>query len=173
MNYFCYCKELLLPNSKRASNTLATAEYNNGKRYRMAKVRPGVCRLRCVESDTLRTTNQSRAYGRETQEKLYLSVRAEHAKAKQRRQAEKKKMVQAEQLPKTSHDLEVKKKEDTGHLRYAYNGLEVLVTPRKHREKRDAEGREGKAAWRDRELTPDRALRKLRDKIKRSLNKAA
>ena len=58
-------------------------------------------------------------------------------------------------------------------LRYAYNGFEVLVTPRRHREKREAEGREGRAAWRDRELTPDRALRKLRDKIKRSLNKAA
>ena len=98
---------------------------------------------------------------------------AEHAKAKQRRQAEKKKQLQAEQLPKTARDLEVKKKEDTGHLRYAYNGFEVLVTPRRHREKSDAEGREGKAAWRDRELTPDRALRKLRDKIKRSLNKAA
>ena len=69
--------------------------------------------------------------------------------------------------------MEVKKKEDTGHLRYAYNGFEVLVTPRRHREKREAEGRGGRAAWRDRELTPDRALRKLRDKIKRSLNKAA
>ena len=34
-------------------------------------------------------------------------------------------------------------------------------------------GRQGRAAWRDRELTPDRALRKLRDKIKRSLNKSA
>ena len=75
--------------------------------------------------------------------------------------------------PNSVRDLEVKKKEDTGHLRYAYNGFEVLVTPRRHREKREADGRDGRASWRDRELTPDRALRKLRDKIKRSLNKAA
>ena len=126
-----------------------------------------------VEKDALRNNQYKRAWEKELEEKLYLAVRAEHAKAKQRRQAEKKKHLQAEQLPKTARDLEVKKKEGTGHLRYAYNGFEVLVTPRRHREKRDAEGREGRAAWRDRELTPDRALRKLRDKIKRSLNKAA
>ena len=69
--------------------------------------------------------------------------------------------------------MEVKKEEDTGHLCYAYNVFEVLATPRSHRQKREAEGRDGSAAWRDRELIPVRALRKLRDKIKRSLNKAA
>ena len=126
-----------------------------------------------VEKDALRNNHYKRAWEKKLQEKLYLAVRAEHAKAKQRRQAEKKKQLQAEQLPKTARELEVKKQESTGHLRYAYNGFEVLVTPRTHREKHDAEGREGRAAWRDRELTPDRALRKLRDKIKRSLNKAA
>ena len=80
--------------------------------------------------------------------------------------------MQADQLPKAARDLEVKKREDTGPLRYAYNGFEVLVTPRRHREKFAAEGRDAKVTWRDRELTPDRALRKLCDKIKRSLNKA-
>ena len=94
-----------------------------------------------VEKDALRNNQYKRAWEVELREKLYLAVRAEHAKAKQRRQAEKKKHLQAEQLPKTARDLEVKKKECTGHLRYAYNGFEVLVTPRRHREKRDAEGR--------------------------------
>ena len=61
----------------------------------------------------------------------------------------------------------VRAEEDTGHV------LQVLVTPRSHRQKREAEGRDGSAAWRGREFTPVRALRKLRDKIKRSLNKAA
>ena len=61
----------------------------------------------------------------------------------------------------------VRAEEDTGHV------LQVLATPRSHRQKSEAEGRDGSAAWRDRELIPVRALRKLRDKIKRSLNKAA
>ena len=126
-----------------------------------------------VEKDALRNNQYKRAWEVELREKLYLAVRAEHAKAKQRRQAEKKKHLHAEQLPKTARDLEIKKKESNGHLRYAYNGFEVLVTPRNHREKHDAEGRDGRAAWREREPTPERALRKLRDKIKRSLNKAA
>ena len=126
-----------------------------------------------VEKDALRNNKYKRARQRELEEKLYLAVRAAHAKAKQQQQAQKKKQMYAEQLPKTARDLEVKKKEESGHLRYAYNGFEVLATPRSHRQKREAEGRDGRAAWRDRELTPDRALRKLRDKIKRSLNKAA
>ncbi len=126
-----------------------------------------------VEKDALRNSKYKGARNRELEEKLYLAVRAAHAKAKQQQQAQKKKQTYAEQLPKTARDLEVKKKEDTGHLRYAYNGFEVLVTPRRHREKHEAEEREGRTAWRDRELTPDHALHKLRDKIKRSLNKAA
>ncbi len=49
----------------------------------------------------------------------------------------------------------------------------MLVTPRRLREKTEAQGTGAKRAWRDRELTPDRAWRKIRTKIKRSLNKAA
>ena len=141
--------------------------------HRVTFIEEGTWIRVAVEKDALRNDKYNRARDRELEEKLYLAVRAEHAKAKQRRQAEKRKQLQAEQLPQTARDLEVKKTEDTGHRRYAYNGFEVLVTPRRHREKREAEGRQGRAAWRDRELTPDRALRKLRDKIKRSLNKAA
>ena len=69
-----------------------------------------------------------------------------------------------EQMPKVARDLEVKKVEPTGHFRYAYDGFDVLVTPRRHRPEQTAYPQE---------LTPDRALRKLRAKIKRSLNKAA
>ena len=46
-------------------------------------------------------------------------MRADHTKAKQQRQAERKKRMQAEQLPQNARDLEIKKTEDTGHLRYA------------------------------------------------------
>ena len=95
---------------------------------------------------------------KETREKLYRAVRAEHAKAKKQRQVETKKKMHADQLPKAAHDLEVKKREDTGHLLYAYNGFEVPVTPRRYRPKFAAEGRDGRATWRERELTPDRAL---------------
>ena len=51
--------------------------------------------------------------------KLYLALRAEHAKAKQQRQVEAKKRMQADQLPKAARDLEVKSNDATGHLLYA------------------------------------------------------
>ncbi|MEC8278907.1 MAG: hypothetical protein VX026_14400, partial [Myxococcota bacterium] len=79
-----------------------------------------------VEKDALRNNQYKRAWEKELEEKLYLALRAEHAKAKQQRRAQQKKHLQAEQLPKTTRDLEVKKQESIGHLRYAYNGFEVL-----------------------------------------------
>ena len=77
-----------------------------------------------VEKDALHGSTYKGARSKELEEKLYLAVRAAHAKAKQQQQAQKKKQMYAEQLPKTARDLEVKKKEESGHLRYAYNGLQ-------------------------------------------------
>ena len=98
-----------------------------------------------VEKNVLSKNEYKRAWEKELEEKLYLAMRAEHAKERQRRKAQKKKQLQVEQLPKTTGDLEVKKRESTGHLRYAYNGFEVLVTPRSHREKENVERQEGRA----------------------------
>ena len=49
-----------------------------------------------VEKDALRGNNYNRARDRELEEKLYLALRAEHAKAKQERRAQQKKHLQAE-----------------------------------------------------------------------------
>ena len=91
-------------------------------------------------------------------------MRAQIIKRRQEEAALRRKRLYDEQMPKVTRDLEVKKVEPTGHFRYAYDGIDVLVTPRKHRPEQTVYPQE---------LTPDRALRKLRAKIKRSLNKAA
>ena len=97
-----------------------------------------------VEKSALRKNNHKRGLDRDIEEKLYCAVRAEHAKVKQQQQREeKKKHMAAEQLPTSPGDLEVKKEEVTGHLRYAYNGFDVLVTPRKRRQKSEAKGEMG------------------------------
>ena len=61
----------------------------------------------------------------------------------------------------------------------AYNGIEVVVTPRRLRAAEE-QASEAQLTWREkaqsvqrRESTPERALRKLTRKIKRSLNNAA
>ena len=104
-----------------------------------------------VEKSVLRKNNHKRGLDREIEEKLYYAVRAEHAKVTQQQREQKKKQMEAEQLPTSPGDLEVKKEEVTGHLRYAYNGFDVLVTPRKHRQKNEAKGGEGRAEWKERE----------------------
>ena len=126
-----------------------------------------------VDKRALHAIKHKGVRSRSLDEQLYFAMRGAHSQARQRQGAQRRQQAYSEQLPKAARDLEVKKKEPSGHLRYAYNGFEVLVTPRRHRQAQAGEGcvRQDSASLR--ELTPDRALRKLRDKIKRSLNKAA
>ena len=79
--------------------------------------------------------------------------------------------------------MAVKASRDDGRFVYTWNTasalqgntgelFEVNVTPRRHRPALEADA-SGWAQKRARETTPDRALRKMREKIKRSLDKAA
>ena len=108
---------------------------------------------------------------RDTQ--LYNALRGEHAKANRKANLASRRKMAEEQIPKTSGDLQVKaRKEDTGQLVYAWKDFEVPVTPREHRPTLLG----GESLWkqaRARETTPDRALRKITEKVKRNLDKAA
>ncbi len=106
---------------------------------------------------------------RDTQ--LYNALRGEHAKANRKTVLAARKKAAADQTPKAPGDLEVKGRRSASQLTYAWNGFEVAVTPREHRPALS----EGASAWkraRARETTPERALRKITDKVKRSLDKA-
>ena len=61
---------------------------------------------------------------------------------------------------------------DAGKLIYAWNNVEVEVTPRALRTLESESQSHWKQA-RARETTPDRALRKMRRKVKTRLSKAA
>lgn len=119
--------------------------------------------------------DQKQAGKRETEhrrdEKLYLALQAAHAKAKRQSCADTKRNGLKSQLPQTINDLEVKRKASTGHLVYAFNNFEAPVTPRQLRQTPPEELSRTSQA-RLRESTPERALRKLREKIKRSVSKA-
>ena len=73
----------------------------------------------------------------------------------------------AAQIPKEPRELEVKKRTESGKLLYAWNGIEVAVTPRERRpDDPEAEGSRSQRC-RVRETTPQRAFRKLKRKIER------
>ena len=135
-------------------------------------------RFTFIEEDTwfeVTVEEEKRTGKRDTEqrrnEKLYLALRAAHAKARRQSCAQAKRRGFELQLPQTTGELEVKRRESTGHLVYAFNNFEAPVTPRKLRDTPHEEQSRWSQARR-RESTPDRALRKLREKIKRSLNKA-
>ena len=88
-----------------------------GDEHRVTFIQEGTWINAIVQKGALRNNSHKRAWDKELDEKLYLAMRAEHTKAKQQRQAEKKKRMQADQLPKNTRDLEIKKTEDTGHHR--------------------------------------------------------
>jgi hypothetical protein len=105
-------------------------------------------------------------------EKLYCAMRAIHAKARRTSAKQQKQQCIDTQMPRKTTDLEVKRREPTGHLLYAFNNFEIPVTPRKLREL-PGEDPSSLVAARYREPTPERALRKLTEKIKRSLTKSS
>ena len=114
---------------------------------------------------------------------LYVSLRAAHNKKKAKAQRAQRLSKMQSQIPSKPGDMSVKGSREDGRLIYAWNTAAVLqgnggeifevdVTPRRHRPALEQEA----SAWshkRSRETTPDRALRKMREKIKRSVNKAA
>ena len=107
---------------------------------------------------------------------LYYALRGEHARAKKKASREASRAARqkaaADQMPKTPGDLAVKQRKETGHLIYAWKGFEVSVTPRDLRPDLPEHSSAWKAA-RARETTPQRALRKVKEKISRSLKKLA
>ena len=69
-------------------------------------------------------------------------------------------------------EMAVRRKTDAGKLVYAWNDLEVEVSPRNLREPL----LEGQSSWkraRARETTPERALRKMKRKVQLRLSRAA
>ena len=68
-------------------------------------------------------------------------------------------------LPRSTADLKVLSTEASGKLKYGYEDTVVEVTPRKLRDRGEAQDQA--AAARFREATPDRALKKVCGKIKR------
>ena len=113
----------------------------------------------------------SREFDARRDTKLYNAVRAEHVKANRKASKAARQEAMALQLPKVPGDMGIKKITG-GRWMYTWEGAEVEVTPRKLR----PQAPEGASAWkraRARETTPERALRKMTEKIKTRFNKAA
>ena len=77
-----------------------------------------------------------------------------------------------EHLPKSAGDLVIKGKDDMGRLRYTWKDLEVLVTPPEKREPLP-ENASKIATTRANESTAVQALRKMKQKVRRMITKAA
>ena len=67
-------------------------------------------------------------------------------------------------MPKCPEDLTMSRKSPDGKCIYSWGLLEVVSTPRAMRS-------ENKADWRMRELTPQRAFRKMKEKLQREIKK--
>ena len=112
-----------------------------------------------------------RAYSTWRDARLYNAIRGEHAKASRKESAAARQEALQAQLPKVPGDMGVKGKTDGEKLIYTWHGVEVDVTPRRCRPSLP----DAASAWkqaRDREATPERALRKMREKMQRRVNKA-
>ncbi len=104
--------------------------------------------------------------------RLYKAVRAEHVKAAKQANATAWKQAVQSNVPKTAGDMAVKGTTPEGKLTYRWEAVEVDVTPRGLR----ADVKEDASAWaqaRVREATPERALRKMTEKVKRAARQAA
>ena len=112
-----------------------------------------------------------RAYKTWRDTHLYNAIRGEHAKASRKESAAARQEALRAQLPKVPGDMGVKGNTDGEKLTYTWHGVEVDVTPRRCRPSLS----DGASAWKqatDREATPERALRKMREKMQRRVNKA-
>ena len=103
-------------------------------------------------------------------ENLYKSALAMRAKAKKEGRAMARNKVAQLQMPTSVGDMRVTGASSEGKLRYAWGSTVVDVTPRRLR----AAEVEGTTAWKlstHRETTPDRALRKMKEKLQKSSKK--
>ena len=105
--------------------------------------------------------------------RLYAAVRGEHAKHHRQASRAARKEAMDRRLPKGPGDMAVKCRTDTGKLKYSCEGVEVEVTPRWLRPPLAAEETGRWQRSRAQETTPARALRKMKEKMGRQLQKAA
>ena len=99
-------------------------------------------------------------------------LRSQLQKSNIKKQKAERRKKAKEQGPKSIGDMVVKGEDKEGRLRYAWNDIEVLVTPREKREPVDKTARKDVIA-RANESTQERAFRKMKEKVKRILTKAA
>ena len=95
----------------------------------------------------------------------YIERSMKESRVERRKRAE-------EQLPKNAGDLVIKGVDDKGRLRYTWKHIEVLVTPLEQREPPPADASRIVIA-RAKESTADQALRKMSEKVRRMITKAA
>ena len=99
-------------------------------------------------------------------------MRAQHQKASIKKQKAERRKKAKEQGPKSIGDMVVKGEDKEGRLRYVWNDIEVLATPREKRDPLDKTARRDVIA-RAEESTQERAFRKMNEKVRRMLTKAA
>jgi hypothetical protein len=107
--------------------------------------------------------------------KLYNAVRAQKVQEQTKIRDTKRKEAMRPNTPKSVGDMKVTGTKVDGKLTYTWKGLDVDVTPRKQRPEHDESGKAMTRLTRARarESTPDRALRKMLEKAKRTANRAA
>ena len=104
---------------------------------------------------------------------LYHALRGAHAKAKAKSREAARQQATLAAVPETCGEMAVKQKTPSGKLVYSWKGVEIDVTPRLLRQ---GVVEEGTSTWkraRVAEMTPERALRKMREQTKRLALKAA
>ena len=99
-------------------------------------------------------------------------MRAQHQQASIKKQKAERREKAKEQGPKSIGDMVVKGEDKEGLLRYVWNDIEVLATPREKREPLGKTARKDAIA-RAEESIQERAFRKMKKKVRRMMIKAA
>jgi len=103
---------------------------------------------------------------------LFAKLRARRvAAAKQNRLSELRRM-RCESMPQAAGDMTIKCTHASGKKVYVWQGTQVLATPREKRDPWEPSASARKDAF-SRETTPDRALRKMRRKLKTLMDRSA
>ena len=103
---------------------------------------------------------------------VYNAVIAEHNKAKIFQKKKVREKEREQRMPTTASDMAFRKREKDGMWIYTFETTEVEVTPRVLRPPLQKDATKWKQE-RHREPTRDRALRKMKERIKRRCQKAA
>ena len=103
---------------------------------------------------------------------LYKSLRAEHIERDKKQRVAVRKAQVRQNVPTAAGHMKVIGADTTGKIKYGWEDEVILVTPRSLRAEPGTD--ESRVTHsRHRELTPDRALRKMKDKVRRSVAQAA